>query len=76
MGPVKLRRALSMGFAEVSCRSRQELFKWLDRRVDPRRRAFNTIGQEMIDRWRDEHPLVEPHEQMTTPSHHQSYSIT
>ena len=37
---VKLRRLLRMGFAEISCRARQEVSKWVDRRADPRRGAF------------------------------------
>jgi hypothetical protein len=45
---VKLRRLFRMGFAEISCRARQEVSKWLDRRADPRRGAFEgTISAEM-----------------------------
>jgi hypothetical protein len=34
---MKLRRAVRMSLAEVSCRVRQEVSKWLDRRAEPRR---------------------------------------
>ena len=35
--PVKLRRAIRMSSAELFCRARHELSKWLDRRTEPRR---------------------------------------
>ncbi|HTC23148.1 MAG TPA: alginate lyase family protein [Gemmatimonadales bacterium] len=38
---MKLRRPVRMSFAELSCRARHELSKWLDRRAEPRR---STLG--------------------------------
>jgi hypothetical protein len=38
---MKLRRAVRMSFAELSCRARHELSKWLDRRAEPHR---STLG--------------------------------
>jgi Heparinase II/III-like protein/Heparinase II/III N-terminus len=52
---VKLQRVFRMGFAEVSCRARQEVSKWVDRRADPRRSALDgSIPAERSDRWLDE----------------------
>jgi hypothetical protein len=46
-----------MGFAEMSCRARQEVSKWLDRRTDPRRRALgDAIPVELIDQSLEEMP--------------------
>jgi hypothetical protein len=47
-----------MGFAEISCRARQEVSKWIDRRTDPRRGTLEgSFPAERIDRWLDEMPL-------------------
>src|SRR4029077_17375267 len=44
-----------MGFAEISCRARQEVSKWVDRRADPRRSTLDgSIPAERSDRWLDE----------------------
>jgi hypothetical protein len=44
-----------MGPAEISCRARQEAWKWIDRFVDPRRRSLGAaIPAGRVDRWVDE----------------------
>lgn len=52
---MKPQRILRMGPAEISCRARQELSKWIDRLVDPHRRSPGaSISTERADRWVDE----------------------
>jgi hypothetical protein len=52
---VKLQRVFGMGFAEISCRARQEVSKWVDRRADPRRSNLDrSVPSERSDRWLDE----------------------
>jgi hypothetical protein len=48
---VKLRRLLRMGLAEISCRAGQEVSKWVDRRTDPRRGAFEGSISAEVDSW-------------------------
>jgi len=43
-----------MGFAEISCRVRQEVSKWVDRRADPRRGAFEGSISAEVDSWVNE----------------------
>src|SRR5258705_1474466 len=41
-----------MGLAEISCRARQEVSKWIDRLADRRRGTFEgSIPVELADRW-------------------------
>jgi heparinase II/III-like protein len=48
---VKLQRVVRMGVAELSCRARHEVSKWLDRRAEPRRSTFKAaFSPELIDR--------------------------
>jgi hypothetical protein len=52
---MKLQRALGMGFAEISCRARQQVAKMIDRWTDLRRGTFDgSIPAERVDRWLDE----------------------
>ena len=52
---MKPQRVLRMGFAEISCRTRQEVSKWVDRRTDPRRGTREgSIPADLVDRWLDE----------------------
>ena len=52
---MKLQRLFRMGFAELSCRARQEVSKRVDRRADPRRSTLDSsIPAERSDRWLDE----------------------
>ncbi len=52
---MKPQRVLRMGPAEISCRARQEVSKWIDRLVDPRRgRLVPSVPIERADRWVDE----------------------
>jgi Heparinase II/III-like protein/Heparinase II/III N-terminus len=52
---VKLQRVLRMGFAEISCRARHEVSKWIDRRTDRRRGTCEgPISAERVDRWLDD----------------------
>ena len=54
---MKLQRAARMGFGEVSSRARQELSKWIDRRIEPRRSNVNgVISSEQIERCLAEMP--------------------
>ena len=54
---MKLQRAARMGFGEVSSRARQELSKWMDRRIEPRRSNVNgVISSEQIERCLAEMP--------------------
>ncbi len=43
-----------MGFAEISCRARHEVSKWVDRRADPRRRTFEGSISAEVDSWVNE----------------------
>jgi len=43
-----------MGFAEISCRARQEVSKWVDRRADPRRGAFEGSISAEVESWVNE----------------------
>jgi len=46
-----------MGFPEISCRARQELSKWVDRRADPdRTRLGGAIATALVDRCLDAMP--------------------
>jgi heparinase II/III-like protein len=52
---VDLQRVRRMSFTEISCRARQEVSKWVDRRTDPHRGTLEgSIPVELIDRWVDE----------------------
>src|ERR1700730_3519402 len=54
---MKLPRAARMSFGEISSRARQELSKWIDRRVEPRRSNVNgVISAEQIERCLAEMP--------------------
>ena len=46
-----------MSVAEISCRARQEVAKWLDRRTDSRRSAFrDSIAVDLVDRCLEDLP--------------------
>ena len=51
---MKPQRILRMGPAEISCRARQEVSKWIDRLADPRRASLGSIATELAARWVDE----------------------
>ena len=52
---MRLQRVFRMGFAEISCRARQEMAKWIDRRAEPRRGSSEgPTSAEQVDRWLDE----------------------
>ena len=54
---MKLRRAVGMSLAEVSCRARYEVSKWLDRRAEPRRVSLGrTIPVELVEQSVEEMP--------------------
>ncbi len=54
---MRLQRVFRMGFAEISCRARQAMAKWIDRRAEPRRgNSGGRISAEQVDRWLDELP--------------------
>jgi len=54
---MKLRRAVRMSFAETSCRARQEVSKWLDRRAEPGRGPFGgATPADLIERCLEEMP--------------------
>ncbi len=52
---MKPQRILRMGPAELSCRARQQVSKWIDRLADRRRASLGgSIPTERADRWVDE----------------------
>ena len=54
---MKLRRAVRMSLAEVSCRARHEVSKWLDRRAEPRRGSLgHAIPAELVEQSVEEMP--------------------
>jgi hypothetical protein len=54
---MKLRRAARMSLAEVSCRARHEVSKWLDRRAEPRRGSLgHAIPAELVEQSVEEMP--------------------
>lgn len=54
---MKLRRVLRMSFAEISCRARQEISKWQDRRSDSRAsRPGGGIPVDLLDQCLEEFP--------------------
>ena len=54
---MKLRRAVRMSVAEISCRARQEVSKWLDRRAGPPRSTLvGAIPADVIAQCLEEMP--------------------
>ena len=54
---MKLQRIVRMDLAEISCRARHEVSKWLDRRAEPRRSAFKgDISAELIEQCLEDMP--------------------
>ena len=52
---MKPQRILRMGPAEISCRGRQQVSKWIDRLADPRRSSLGgSVPAGHVDRWLDE----------------------
>jgi len=52
---MKSQRILRMGPAEISCRARQQVSKWIDRLTDPHRGGLgSSVPSEHVDRWLDE----------------------
>jgi hypothetical protein len=54
---MKLRRVVSLSLAEISCRARQEVSKWFDRRAEPRRGSVgDAILPDMVEQCVEEMP--------------------
>ncbi|HTC23945.1 MAG TPA: heparinase II/III family protein, partial [Gemmatimonadales bacterium] len=54
---MKLQRVVRMGFGEISCRTRHEVSKWLDRRAAPRRSGFKGgLSAELIEQCLEDMP--------------------
>jgi heparinase II/III-like protein len=55
--PMKLQKVVRMDLAEISCRARHEVSKWIDRRAEPRRNAFKgDISAELIEQCLEDMP--------------------